>query len=610
MDSWSRYSDMDLNAEVYPPRPRLTLRVGVTGHRLNKLPKTPDELTRLSNVIRTTLSTFIVQPIQLISQTPDSGYLPGGPRLIVISPMADGADRLVAQEALNLGFDLQCALPFAQQEYEQDFKEPAGNLKEFHELIKKATAVIQLDGSRSESGFGADEAYELVGRTVSAHSDILIAIWDGIDSKLRGGTAQIVGEAKGNGCPVLWIHSQAPHEVKWLLPMVGESILPVRIESLLWEQLLVSDPVQSQRLARYFDEQQKRITFGGLFETFCKFLSEGKLPITIRLGKALPEARREWDLTWDGAGHTSSGTYRDYIVPQVEHRFLLQYAWADRLAKYYGNVYRSSFLLTYTLSGLAVLLAALSPMVGYGRVLLILEAMCIACFTGMTYWAKNKGDWQQRWLDYRLLAEYLRHMRFLWALGLKPPLIQAPAHHGDGDPRNTWVTWFCYAIKREAGLVSASHNREFFRAHIGILRHELQRQIEYHDTTAKDFEKIQRRGQLVGYVSFVLTIVACLIGIAAVQFGWDRYIAVASTAFPAIGAAFAAILSQGEFGRIEAQSSEMAARLRDYARTIDSGRELSYEDLSKLAEGMTYTMMSELVDWRVVFLRKPLELPR
>ena len=67
--------------------------------------------------------------------------------LRVISPLAEGADRLVAKEAIALGFELQCPLPFTREEYQRDF-ESAQSRQEFCALIALATAVLELDGSR------------------------------------------------------------------------------------------------------------------------------------------------------------------------------------------------------------------------------------------------------------------------------------------------------------------------------------------------------------------------------------------------------------------------------------------------------------------------------
>ena len=39
----------------------------------------------------------------------------------VVSPLAEGTDRIFAEQALGLGFELCAVLPFPQAEFEKDF---------------------------------------------------------------------------------------------------------------------------------------------------------------------------------------------------------------------------------------------------------------------------------------------------------------------------------------------------------------------------------------------------------------------------------------------------------------------------------------------------------
>jgi hypothetical protein len=128
----------------HPPRPRLAVRVGVTGHRLNRLTQADEPLLRMK--IREVLER-VRQTAQEVLAAADSPYAPGLAVLRVISPLAEGADRIAAQEAVELGFELQCPLPFDRDEYEKDFSARESR-DEYRAMLKKATAVLELDGSR------------------------------------------------------------------------------------------------------------------------------------------------------------------------------------------------------------------------------------------------------------------------------------------------------------------------------------------------------------------------------------------------------------------------------------------------------------------------------
>src|SRR5262245_37534861 len=115
----------------HPQKPRLVLRIGVTGHRPNRLsPEAPGllktEILRLLANARDTLGAV---------RTEYPGFFDDAPvRLIVVSSLAEGADSIVAEAARELDLELFCPLPFARAEYERDFKEPPAR-DAFHRLL-------------------------------------------------------------------------------------------------------------------------------------------------------------------------------------------------------------------------------------------------------------------------------------------------------------------------------------------------------------------------------------------------------------------------------------------------------------------------------------------
>src|SRR5207245_1091102 len=118
----------------------------------------------------------------------DSGmaYAEGAVLFRAVSPLADGADRLFAKEALARGFELDSPLPFSQGEYEKDFS-TLESVEEFRELLKRADChVFELDGPTHDDKRAA--AYESVGRVVVDQCDVLVAIWNGEAAQGAGGT--------------------------------------------------------------------------------------------------------------------------------------------------------------------------------------------------------------------------------------------------------------------------------------------------------------------------------------------------------------------------------------------------------------------------------------
>ena len=123
----------------------------------------------------------------------------------ILSPLAEGADRLVVRELLKVtGSQLKVVLPLEKDEYLKDFAHKESR-EEFNILLESAASVIQpvSDPKRPE-------AYMAVGRYIVDHCDVLIAIWDGNTANGKGGTADVVDYAREKRCPIFWIHSNDP----------------------------------------------------------------------------------------------------------------------------------------------------------------------------------------------------------------------------------------------------------------------------------------------------------------------------------------------------------------------------------------------------------------
>ncbi len=202
---------MEANRTNHSAPPQLVVRVGVTGHRPSRLTHANEKV--LSNAVAKILDMVRAAAEELILE-PGERVKPEAPVLRIVSPLAEGADRIVAEVGLAKGFQLECPLPFRRDDYGKDFEKPASRRK-FRALLSRATAVMELDGSR-ETPEQANEAYESVGRVVFKESDLLIAIWDGKKPTRRGGTGQIVEEALRHGTLTVWISAQGPHMVRFL----------------------------------------------------------------------------------------------------------------------------------------------------------------------------------------------------------------------------------------------------------------------------------------------------------------------------------------------------------------------------------------------------------
>ncbi|NIM71240.1 MAG: hypothetical protein GTN86_12045 [Xanthomonadales bacterium] len=114
-----------------------------------------------------------------------------GLELQVITPLAEGADRLVAQVARELGIPLVVPLPMPRAEYERDFSGTA-SVHEFRDLIEGAEVLSLPLAGDTAGAVGRNHLYAQLGVFISNHCQILLALWDGKPGDESGGTADVV----------------------------------------------------------------------------------------------------------------------------------------------------------------------------------------------------------------------------------------------------------------------------------------------------------------------------------------------------------------------------------------------------------------------------------
>jgi hypothetical protein len=105
----------------------------------------------------------------------------------LLSPLAEGADRLAAEAALHCGIRFAVPLPMAQAEYERDFTIPE-SLEEFRRLLAAAASVFEVSSKPSDD---RASKYAAVGDYIARRSNVLILLWDGQDNSKLGGTAWV-----------------------------------------------------------------------------------------------------------------------------------------------------------------------------------------------------------------------------------------------------------------------------------------------------------------------------------------------------------------------------------------------------------------------------------
>ncbi|HEY3044677.1 MAG TPA: hypothetical protein VGJ39_11655 [Vicinamibacterales bacterium] len=151
----------------------LPIVVAVTGH----VDLRPEDTTALGNRVRQLFR-------ELQTKYPHT-------ELELLTPLAEGADRLAARVALDLGIKLIAVLPMEADEYKKDFAD-AASIREFDELGAAAAQVFVVPGP-AVAGDPRPECYTRVGAFNVQHCHVLMALWNGVATDKPGGTADIVG---------------------------------------------------------------------------------------------------------------------------------------------------------------------------------------------------------------------------------------------------------------------------------------------------------------------------------------------------------------------------------------------------------------------------------
>jgi hypothetical protein len=192
------------------------LSIGVSGHRLP--PKLPTESVAPLRALLDGLLAAIRDAAR--SAETDAAAWPDrgagdfdatrfARNVVIVSSLAEGADRLVAQAGIAAGFGLEVVLPLARAEYARDFTTQESRA-EFEYLFGRAAAIVELDASADQR----PRAYEAAGLFMLSRIDLLIAVWDGLAAAGVGGTADIVRRAMAGGIGVVWIEPAPPHAIR------------------------------------------------------------------------------------------------------------------------------------------------------------------------------------------------------------------------------------------------------------------------------------------------------------------------------------------------------------------------------------------------------------
>jgi len=586
-----------------PPRLPFALTVGVTGHRLEAIPAA--QRKGVETRIAEALGQIETEAVALYRREQDL-FAPDPPAFTLVSPLAEGADQMAAEAALTRGWQLQAILPFDRETYLADFNDDESRAN-FHRLIEAASCTLELPGDPHDRL----EAYVMAGRGTVAHCDIMIAVWDGLPPRGRGGTGEVVELAIQRGTAIIHLPiQQGDGRILWsafdpnVLTRTGHDVHVHRsfdaehLGLLLTGMLDLPPTTHEQRFyAQFRDERQRRVRARLEYPILLALTGTARLKTHHwREAKSIAAIDEEWQ------NYLAGCTDCHGVSAPLE---LLQkaYGWADRMATYYAQTFRSGHIFNFVLAALAVILGLSSFALPASKLLLAVAEMFITLAIIINTAVGIRQEWHRRWLDYRQLAERLRPMRSLKLLGIAAP-------DPPGSPANPiarrWIDWYAASIWRALGCphgrIRPENAAELTEA---IIVHELAPQVEYNQRSARQIEMLDKRLARFGMGLFVATLLSSLVVIFGLIFdpdwvqGFQNWATLTSAGFPAVGTAIFGIRFQGDFGASALRSRSTAHTLSAIRDQLATGK-TNLNRSADLMEQAARAMLADLDEWRLI----------
>lgn len=577
------------------------VRIGVTGHRefIRSSGLTGPELESLRRVVTHLIRSAVREVLRELD-----GRLANTPhRYTVISPLAEGADRIVAQEVLAwpgnpdatsvLGSNLECCLPMPEAEYLNTFTGGADSPREYTDLRRAAAHVTLLPQvAEADEERRAKLSFRAAGRYVVDHCDVLIAVWDGKPGDI-GGTGEAVTYARQNGCALYWIRQ--PRDFGWPRDWLRH-VEAIR-NCILWKQ-------DARQLGRSF--------YSGYLRHCLLRRENSSAPVFISWGQLnaynsedrTPDsgdvARRYQELLGFIEDPTFAAYFENHLQDQLVCHLLPHLSEATALASRYQRQYMGTGTALYILAATAVTTVALITIFSpQHHRLFWLEVAQVSALLTLLLWS-NHFEWHRKWIDYRFLAERLRAAVFLNVAGMECDVSDTPAFLALSDRPELWMSAAFAAIwarlsRGDCGTPDCLlHMRRFAQ------RAWLEDQITWYQDRSTALKRTDHLLARTGETLFGLTLLAALFH--ALGFGhdtiWPKVLAASAVILPSAGAACSGIRIYREFRRNAERYKNLAAYLSVLNFQLDKATDLkTIQDILREAD---HAMLREHQGWRAV----------
>jgi len=621
-------------AEV--PLPDLVLRLAFAGTR-----QTRDCGPTLKGAIAELLERFAARlGEQWAERASNLGryYSDVKPRLRLVTGLAEGADAIVVQAFGDLqppdivALELAAVLPCDSKSYRESRN--AEFRPEFDKYRDSCAYVVEGDGllPTGDTPYAKRcraRAYRLQATLLLRQADVLIAAFNPEQEGGVGGTVETIQAALSLHLPVVLINAtsnaivfldrSADMPVDWSLFRGPLAEVGTWLEPLIDE--IVGgprDPHTSDLIEIYFDTSTSLRTrrsdhfLGAFWRLFQNAMAE------------------------EGKQKLSAAEEPEGPLTRWRHR-------ARNLTYDNGNRYRGVFLLNYTLAivavGLATATLGLFAWGGVGHEFVVsigIVKLSVLILMLVIADRANKSHWSARAAAYRYLAERLRTMHYLPALGNFGPVIANRSLSSVASHQRSSIDWLfaaqvrsqspaLYAADASASgtaFVRISSGSALERIEIDLLGDATSGQIGYHQRNEFRMGAMNSKTErwVTGMVWGVIAAVVLDLVVGFVSHHAAILLVEIAAVLPAAVASFHGIRFQSECERLADRSAAMAqllkghvARAREIRNDIESrNSQASGSDRMvgsggvealRHAERIASDMLAEVDEWSVLYAK-------
>ena len=564
----------------------MNLSIGVTGHR----DLVPAEEPALREQVRAFFS-------QMRDDFPELD-------LQLLTPIAEGADRLVTEVAQEMGIPFIAVLPMSQEIYEKDF-DKEGSLAGFRNQLGAARSVISLpshdgiDPTYLEShGPMRDRQYVQAGVFISNHCQVLLALWDGHTARLAGGTADV-------------LH----YHLTGMLARPGSQQGQVNLLADNENDLAYHIVCSRNRPGGGPAQGMQPVTARWITAHFDPAPGAGMPAGYGRMLQRLVQYKQDKDRFDEAIAGQSSSLLSDVdglVVPPAISEVDKSFGAADWLAIHFQKRVSSSLLATHIIAVLMGLsFIVYSEYDGLDWLVLVFLTLF---FGGVVlYLLGRRRQWHRKYLDYRALAEGLR-VQLYWLLSGVVDLSSIVfAYDNFLQKQDVDLGWIRHVL-RSSSLDQEPGSRPDPACVDWVIKYWVGRpgdnsgQLDYYRQKAMLKETAFRKTEMLGNISLWVGIslaVVLLLASGQLQQSQHQFLLVLMGVLPLIAAVRSAYSHQKADKELIRQYQFMSRVFSNAHRLLNDTQEI--ERQRQILRALGDAALEEHAEWILMHRERPLE---